>query len=161
MIWPATDGDAQRTGETYNHYVLSTTVTFEEDVGAVATKAQRIAETQRILPYLVAEDEAQLVTAFAYASPWKSRCAYRCTAETTVYAAPDCLRQGHRALLSRALIAALRERSIHTLLGGIALPNEASIALHEKLGFEKVARLKEVGWKFSKWIDVGYWELIL
>ncbi len=52
-------------------------------------------------------------------------------------------------------------RSFHTLLGGIALPNEASIALHEKCGFEKMAPLKEAGWKFSRWIDVGYWELIL
>jgi hypothetical protein len=59
MIRPATEGDAQRVAEIYNHYVLSTTVTFEENVVAVATMAQRIAETQRTLPYLVAEDEAQ------------------------------------------------------------------------------------------------------
>jgi phosphinothricin acetyltransferase len=64
-------------------------------------------------------------------------------------------------MLYPALIAELRARSFHALLGGIALPNEGSVALHEKFGFEKVAHLKQVGWKFSKWIDVGYWELIL
>jgi phosphinothricin acetyltransferase len=114
MIRPATEGDAQRVAEIYNHYVLSTTVTFEENVVAVATMAQRIAETQRTLPYLVAEDEAQRVTAFAYASPWKSRCAYRGTAKTTVYAAPDCLRQGHGALLYHALRRLARALHSHS-----------------------------------------------
>lgn len=161
MIRTATERDAQRVAEIYNHYVLSTTVTFEEIAVEADSMAQRIAETLVALPFLVAENEAQLVTAFAYASPWKSRCAYRSTAEITVYVDPDWMGQGLGSMLYRELIAGLRERSYHSLLGGIALPNIGSVALHEKFGFEKVAHLKEVGWKFQKWIDVGYWELIL
>jgi L-amino acid N-acyltransferase YncA len=60
-----------------------------------------------------------------------------------------------------ALLSHLHDLGMHTVLAGIALPNEASIAPHEKLGFEKIAHFKEVGWKFKKWIDVGYWQLLM
>ncbi|MFP6897939.1 MAG: GNAT family N-acetyltransferase [Roseibacillus sp.] len=161
MIRPATQNDAQRVVEIYNHYIESTIVTFEENPVGVSTMAERIAETQRSLPFLVAENEENRLAAFAYASIWKSRGAYCCTAETTIYVAPESIGKGLGTMLYPALIAELRARSFHALLGGIALPNEGSVALHEKFGFEKVAHLKQVGWKFSKWIDVGYWELIL
>ena len=69
--------------------------------------------------------------------------------------------RGLGTALYTALIAALRERNIHGIIGGVALPNDASVGLHDKLGFKQVAQFKEVGWKFEKWIDVGYWELIL
>jgi phosphinothricin acetyltransferase len=63
--------------------------------------------------------------------------------------------------LYQALIADLRDRGVHCAVGGIALPNPASIALHEKVGFSKVGQLREVGWKLGRWVDVGYWELLL
>ena len=106
------------------------------------------------------EDEGQVV-GYAYASRWKSRCAYRYSVETTVYLSSAATGKGFGSLLYEHLIAELRQRSIHSLIGGIALPNNASVSLHEKLGFEKVAHFKEVGWKFNQWIDVGYWELII
>lgn len=69
--------------------------------------------------------------------------------------------RGVGSMLYRALLTALRERNIHAAMGGIALPNHTSVALHEKLGFKKVAHFEQVGFKFNRWIDVGYWQLTL
>jgi phosphinothricin acetyltransferase len=81
--------------------------------------------------------------------------------ESTIYLRPDLIGKGAGRILYEDLISKLRNLSLHTVIGGIALPNESSVALHERLGFLKVAHFKEVGWKFDQWIDVGYWELIL
>ena len=75
--------------------------------------------------------------------------------------APQSAGQGAGRVLYEALLAELRERELHLVIGGIAQPNEASVRLHEKLGFEKVAHFSEVGLKFGRWIDVGYWQLNL
>jgi len=101
------------------------------------------------------------VLGYAYASKWKSRCAYRYAVESSIYLAPDATGRGLGTRLYVALIDALRAKSVHTIIGGIALPNPASVALSEKLGFRKIGQFEQVGWKFEKWIDVGYWELIL
>jgi phosphinothricin acetyltransferase len=81
--------------------------------------------------------------------------------ESTVYVRPDCARQGIGRQLYTELMARLRDLGIHAVIGGIALPNEASVALHEALGFRKVAQFKEVGFKFDRWIDVAYWQRTL
>jgi L-amino acid N-acyltransferase YncA len=78
-----------------------------------------------------------------------------------VYLDPTTTAKGVGSQLYQVLLADLRLRGMHTVIGGIALPNEASVALHEKLGFQKVAHFKEVGRKFETWIDVGYWQLTL
>jgi L-amino acid N-acyltransferase YncA len=75
-----------------------------------------------------------------------------------VYVDPACGRVGIGSQLYEELIARLQARGVHAAIGGIALPNEASVALHEKFGFSKVAHFKEVGFKFGRWIDVGYWQ---
>ncbi len=98
---------------------------------------------------------------YAYASEWKSRCAYRYSVETTVYLHPDARGKGIGTLLYQELIRKLSKLELHAAIGGIALPNDASVALHEKIGFKKAAHFKQVGYKFNKWVDVGYWELIL
>ena len=79
----------------------------------------------------------------------------------TVYVEPRCTGRGIGSKLYEKLLAALREINFHAVIGGIALPNPASIALHERLGFRKVAHFEQVGWKFGRWIDVGYWQLLL
>ena len=160
MIRPATESDAQAICNIYNPYISDTIITFEEEPVAVEEMTQRIHETISSLPWIVIEDEGQVV-GYAYASRWKSRCAYRYSVETTVYLSNAATGKGFGSLLYEHLIAELRQRSIHSLIGGIALPNAASVSLHEKFGFEKVAHFKEVGWKFNQWIDVGYWELII
>ncbi|EGM68484.1 phosphinothricin N-acetyltransferase [Shewanella sp. HN-41] len=78
-----------------------------------------------------------------------------------MYLSQDAIGNGIGSRLYKALIERLRDLSIHSIIGGIALPNAASVALHEKLGFEKVAHFKEVGRKMNRWIDVGYWEMVL
>lgn len=78
-----------------------------------------------------------------------------------MYLRPDSLGQGIGSKMYYALLKELRERQMHTVIGGIALPNEASVVLHEKFGFEKIAHFREVGRKFCYWIDVGYWQLLL
>jgi phosphinothricin acetyltransferase len=123
--------------------------------------AKRCAEIlAQTLPWLVAEVSGQ-VAGFAYASPWKGRCAYRYSVESTIYLDPGQTQRGIGASLYTALIEAIRARSMQTVIGGIALPNDASIRLHEHLGFSKVGHFERVGYKHDQWIDVGYWQLLL
>ena len=101
------------------------------------------------------------ITGYAYATKWKARSAYRFAVETTVYLADGLARQGLGSRLYEELFGLLKERQIHAAIGGIALPNDASVALHEKFGMRKVAHFEQVGFKFGKWVDVGYWERFL
>jgi len=111
--------------------------------------AARMAEMTAKLPWLVCEVDG-IMTGFAYASPWKGRCAYRFTVESTFYLAPDAFGRGLGTILYSALIAAVQSLGQHSVIGGIALPNAASVALHEKPGFHKVAHFERVGWKFNR-----------
>jgi L-amino acid N-acyltransferase YncA len=161
MLRRATTADAAAIAAIYNHYVANTIVTFEEEAVPEADMAGRIGETLAAgLPWLVAEENGR-VLGYAYAGKWKSRCSYRFSLETTVYLDQAATGRGLGTQLYTALIAEAKPRGMHALIGGVALPNAASVALHEKLGFREVARFREVGWKFDQWIDVGYWELVL
>ena len=97
---------------------------------------------------------------YEYASKWKGRCTYSFTIDTSIYLAESAAGKGLGAQLYRALLDQLRAKKVDVAIAGIALPNKTSIALHEKLGFAKVARFREVGFKLEKWIDVGYWQLL-
>jgi phosphinothricin acetyltransferase len=109
----------------------------------------------------VAEEEDSIV-GYAYANPWKQqRTAYRFSVEITVYVKQGCVKRGVGSALYTRLFELLRERGIHSVIGGIAQPNDASIALHEKMGLSKVAHFREVGFKHGRWVDVGYWQLTL
>lgn len=161
MIRQAVATDAEAIARIYNHYILETIVTFEEQPVSPSEMAERIAEvTAASLPWLVAEQGGS-VLGYARASKWKGRSAYRFSVETTIYLAPNCLGNGLGTSLYQVLLKQLKELGLHVAIGGIALPNAASLALHEKLGFHKVAQFAEVGFKFGKWIDVGYWQLTL
>jgi phosphinothricin acetyltransferase len=160
MIRPATIGDAATISAIYNHYVLESTITFEEAAVRPVEMESRIRETLPALPWLVWDHDGS-VRGYSHASKWKGRCAYRHSAEVTVYLDPASTGRGAGSQLYQALLADLRQRGFHTAIGGIALPNPASIALHERLGFRKVAHFEQVGRKFGSWIDVGYWQLLL
>ncbi len=160
MIRSATPADAAALADIYNPFVLNSTITFEEEALDAGEMARRIEERGAALPWLVDEREGRILS-YAYASPWKPRSAYRFTVESTVYVAPDAARRGVGEGLYRALLDDLRRRGLHSVVGLVALPNEASVALHEKLGFVKAAHLQEVGRKFDHWIDVGNWQLRL
>ena len=159
-IRPATVADAEALCAIYNPFVRTTTITFEEASVSPAEMTRRIREVQAWGPWLVGqEDEA--VIGYAYATPWRTRSAYRFSAETTVYVAPQHGRKGVGKGLYLRLLADLKTQGIHAVMGGIALPNAASVALHEALGFQKVAHFSQVGRKFDTWVDVGYWQLLL
>jgi len=174
MIRSADTSDAEALCAIYNHYIAETTITFEEDPVSTQDMAERMVAADSAHPWLVWEETNNAggkgnISGYAHASPWKSRCAYRYSVETSVYLNPNAQGRGIGSALYEALIAtldrgnchSLLRGNCHSLLAGIALPNAASIALHEKLGFAKIGQFVEVGYKFDQWIDVGYWELLL
>jgi phosphinothricin acetyltransferase len=153
--------DAAALAAIYNHYVSNTTITFEELPVAVEEMARRILALQANgLPWLVMEHEGR-VAGYAYATKWKERSAYRFSVESSVYFHPEACGRGLATALYEKLLAALAGLGVHAVIGGIAQPNPASVGLHEKLGFQNVALFREVGRKFGRWIDVGYWQRIL
>lgn len=162
MIRNATGKDASAIAEIYNYYILNSTATFEITPVSTDSMKQRVALIQQnSLPWLIAESETGKLIGYAYASKWKEREAYINTVEVTVYIDQAAQSQGLGSKLYSALFADLEKRSIHAVIGGISLPNEASVALHEKFGMKKVAHFSEVGIKFENWIDVGYWQVLL
>jgi phosphinothricin acetyltransferase len=160
-IRPGCDADGPALAALYNYYVVNTVTTFEALPVSDEEMSRRVeAVQQQGLPWLVAENNAKLV-GYACAVAWKSREAYRHSCESTIYLAPDCGGQGWGSRLYSRLLEELRGRQLHTVIAGIAQPNRASVALHEKLGFRKVAHFSEVGFKFDRWVDVAYWQLLL
>lgn len=162
MIRDARSTDAPAIAAIYNPYIAGTTISFEEAPVAVDEMAARIAAVREAgLPWLVLEDDDGAVAGYAYATKWRVRHAYRFSVETSVYLAQAHCGKGYGSALYTALLRRLREHGCHLAIAGIALPNEASVALHERMGFGKVAHFGEVGFKFGRWLDVGYWELRL
>jgi L-amino acid N-acyltransferase YncA len=160
-VRPATSADVPGIAAIYNHYVTTTVITFEEEPVTAEEMSKRMAEVPRAgLPWLAVECAGQLA-GYAYAAPWRSRSAYRFSVEITTYLASSYTRAGLGSALMEHLLTALRARNIHAIIGGVALPNEPSIRLLEKFGFQHVATFTEVGFKFDRWIDVGYWQRIL
>jgi L-amino acid N-acyltransferase YncA len=162
VIRPAQPADCLAIASIYNHYVTNTIVTFEEQPVSAAEIESRVAVVQSAsLPWLVAEVDGA-VAGYAYAVKWKAtREAYRFAVEASVYVAAGFTGGGIGTSLYAELLNRLRAMKMHVVIGGVALPNPASVALHERFGFVKVAHFKETGYKFNRWIDVGYWQLLL
>jgi len=157
----AVSGDAEAIAGIYNHYVEHSTATFEEIAVAPGEMAERVRFVQQAgLPWLVAERHGE-VQAYAYATEWRARTAYRHSVEVSAYVEPDQSRSGMGTALYSALIERLGALKKHSLIAVVTLPNAASAAFHDKLGFSQVAHLKEVGYKFDRWLDVGYWQRVL
>ena len=160
LIRRATPDDAVAIAAIYNHHVVNTVVTFEEIPVDEAAMRSRIADIEASHAWFVATVDGR-IGGYAYASVWRARSAYRRSVETTVYVDGDRTRRGLGRALYDALLPELAQRGFHCAMGGIALPNAASVALHERTGFAKVAHFREVGWKLGRWIDVGYWQRLL
>ena len=158
MIRPVSASDAAAIAGIYNYYVTNTTVTFEEEPVSPDEMARRIGTvTGQGQPWLVAEVDGQ-VAGYAYATKWHHRHGYRYSAEVTVYLGKEFGGRGLGTALYQELFPLLEASGIRSLVGVIALPNPASVALHEKFGMQKVGHLKNIGIKFGEWIDVGYWQ---
>ncbi len=159
-IRAATEEDAEGVRAVYAPIVRDTAISFEWQEPDAAEMAQRIRATTREHPWLVVEDDGAVI-GYAYACPWRARAAYRWMAETAIYVAESARRRGVARAAYGELLARLRRGGWRAAIGGIALPNPASVALHEALGFRQVAHLPRVGFKFGRWHDLGFWRLDL
>lgn len=157
IIRPARATDAGAIAAIYAPHVVAGTVSFETEAPHPATIAGRMAAAGDPYPWLIA-DAAGEVLGYAYAAPFATREAYRWAVETTIYVAEAGQRQGIGRRLYGALLATLGAHGFTQAIGRIALPNAASAALHETLGFREVGVLREVGWKAGRWVDVALWQ---
>jgi phosphinothricin acetyltransferase len=160
MIRPVKESDAEAIADIYNYYIENTVITFEEIPLSPAEMCARILNISANYPYLVREDEGEL-TGYAYVNIWKERTAYKFSAEASVYLKHGCQGKGRGKELLGNLLEAIKTTPLHVLISCITLPNEASIGMVEHFGFKKIGEFHEVGFKKDRWLDVGYWELIL
>lgn len=161
MIRQVNENDARNIADIYNYYIRNSIATFEEEAISEEEVKKRIRKIESSnFPWLVSESDGS-ITGYAYASKWQERSAYRFSAEITIYMHHEATGKGIGTKLYTALFQKLESLNINSVIGGVSLPNPASVALHEKFGMEKVAHFKKVGYKFGKWIDVGYWQIRL
>jgi len=159
-IRPAGPGDAAGIQAIYAPIVAETVTSFEYEVPDAAEMARRVAARWPAHPWLVAVegDGDDRVLGYAYAGPFSGRAAYTWSTEVSVYVHPGAHRRGVGRSLYAALFAVLRRQGYRRAYAGIALPNAASVGLHEAIGFVPVGRYARVGWKFGAWHDVGWWQ---
>ena len=152
--------DTAQIVEIYNTYVRSSHATFEVEPINAAEMALRMGESiDGAYRSLVAEENG-CIAGYAYGHRFRPRAAYLHSIELSVYIDDRFTGRGIGTALYSILIPDIISKGFHAVIAGISLPNDASIRLHEKFGFEKIAHFREVGLKFERWIDVGYWELI-
>ena len=156
-IRPCRASDCPAMCDIYNYYIENTVISFEEATLSVGEFEERVAACTANYPWLVCVTDAG-VAGYAYASRWQQRSAYRLCAETTVYLKPGETGRGYGRALYQALLPLMRKQGLLVAIAGIALPNEPSVRMHERLGFNKVAHYPGVGWKFGRRVDVGYWQ---
>lgn len=157
-VRPAIDDDLPAIAAIYDHQVAVSVATFDLEPLPPAYWRDRMLSTEAGDHLLVAV-EGDRVVGFAYSSAYRPRPGFRFTRETSIYLDRAARGRGVGQLLYPALVSAVRASGIHTLLAVVALPNDASERLHLACGFEKVGVMREVGWKFERWIDVAWYEL--
>lgn len=152
--------DAEAILRIYGPIVLSSATSFEFDVPSADEMRARIARTTESFPWIVAEADGEFV-GYAYATTFRARVAYRFTAETSVYVAESARGRGIGRALMTQLLEKLKSRGFRTIVAGITLPNDASVRIHESLGFAPAGVIPNAGRKFDAWHDVGFWTLDL
>jgi L-amino acid N-acyltransferase YncA len=157
VIRAATASDAAGIAGVYAPYVLETAVSFEEVPPTAEEMARRMTPD---LPWLV-EADGDEVLGFAFASPHRSRAAYRWAVDVSVYLDASVRRRGLGRGLYAALLPVVTRLGYVRAFAGVTLPNEASVGLHESMGFTAVGVYREVGFKLGSWRDVGWWQLAL
>jgi L-amino acid N-acyltransferase YncA len=157
-IRPATDADVTAIAAIYDEQVRTGISTFDLEPPAASYWSHHLHSTDPGDHFTVA-DEAGLVLGFAYASAYRPRPGYRLTRETSVYLAEDARGRGLGRRLYDDLLARVRADAMHVVLALVALPNPASVALHESCGFEHLGTMREVGRKFDRWLDTAWYQL--
>lgn len=144
----------------YRPYVMETPISFETEAPTLEEFQKRVSEKFGKFPWLVCEVQNQVV-GYAYAGPFRSRSAYQWSLESSVYVRRGFQCKGIGKALYEKLLDILKEQGVVNVIGGMTIPNEASLRLHEHFGFVKVAQLKDAGYKLGQWWDIGYWQLQL
>ncbi|WP_321311471.1 N-acetyltransferase family protein [Halarcobacter sp.] len=161
LVRDANISDFDEITNIYNYYIKNTVITFEEELVSKEEMIKRFEKLKNTkLPWIVAQVDGKIV-GYAYAHFWHDRSAYRFTVEPSVYLNHEFIGKGAGKILYKQLIEQLKSLGIKNLLSLITVPNEASIGLHKKFGFEKVGHLPDVGFKFDKWLCVEFWQLKL
>jgi phosphinothricin acetyltransferase len=158
-IRPATERDFPAIAAITNHYIATTTIHF----GYEPVTADELAAGWRgsRFPWLVTTDDTDTAIGYAKATVWRERAAYNRTTELGLYIAHDLRGRGLGTALYRELIAEVTRRGFHSAIAGITLPNDASLALHRRLGFVDVGVVRDAGWKLDRWNDVAFFQLML
>lgn len=161
QIRTALETDLEAMLEIYNDVIVNTTAVYDYEPHTFEMRRQwfRIKEAQGF-PVFVAEENGRII-GFSSIGPFRAWAAYKYSVENSVYVAADQRGKGIGKLLIEPLIKAAEELNMHTILAGIDSTNEASIMLHRKLGFEEVAHFKQVGYKFGRWLDLTFMQLLL
>lgn len=159
-IRPAGIADGFRVSEIYRPYVIETPISFEEIPPDAKEMENRIASITAQYPYLIAEAAGRVI-GYAYACPHRVRASYRWSVDVAVYVDRDQRRRGVGRALYERLIPLIREQGYVMAYAGITVPNDASIGLHEAVGFKRVAIFANEGYKLGQWRNVGWWELAL
>ncbi|MFI6764688.1 GNAT family N-acetyltransferase [Streptomyces sp. NPDC050355] len=162
QIRPGTGDDLEELTRIYNHYVVETPITFDIEPFTVEQRRPWLLAHPHSGPHrlLVAEEGGKLL-GYATSSAFRPKQAYATSVETSVYLAPEQVGRGVGGLLYASLFDALEQEDVHTALAGIALPNEASQRLHERFGFRPVGVHEQVGRKFGRFWDVGWFQKLL
>ncbi len=159
-IRPADSGDAAAVAAIYAPIVRETAISFEAEPPTTATMAERIETTLPVYPWLVAISGDRLL-GYVYAGEHSGRAAYRWSVNVTAYVAATARGQGVGRRLYGVLMAILQAQGFRSAFAGITLPNQASVGLHEAIGFEPLGVYRQVGFKLGAWRDVGWWRLAL
>lgn len=154
----ATGDDAAAIAAIYGPVVRNTAISFELEMPSVDEMRGRILQTTQSLPWLVAVDPLGQVQGYAYAGKHRERPAYQWSVDVTAYIREDARGKGVAKRLYRALLRELAALGYHEAFAGISLPNIASVALHESVGFKHIGIYRGVGFKLGAWRDVGWWQ---
>jgi L-amino acid N-acyltransferase YncA len=159
-IRPAQAADLVSINDIYNYYVHRSTCTYQETAEPIESRHEWFRRHGPAHPMTVAEIDGEVV-GWGALSPFHSRSAYRSTVENSVYVAHEHRRRGIGDALLGDLITRARSIGHHTIIAGIDALQEGSVAIHARHGFVQVAHLKEVGYKFGRWLDLVYMQLII
>jgi phosphinothricin acetyltransferase len=162
IVRAGTVDDVPRLTDIYNYYIAHSQATFDIDPFTVEQRREWFSHYATTGPHrlLVAEDDG-FVCGFATSSPFRARAAYATSVETSVYCDPERLGRGIGSMLYARLFDELAGEDLHRALAGITLPNEASVSMHERFGFVKIGEYSEVGRKFGRFWNVGWFEKAL
>lgn len=161
IIRQATVTDLQGVLDIYNDAIVNTTAVYQYETHTLTMRLEWFEDkVKKDIPVWVAEVDGY-IAGFASYGPFRAWQAYKYTIEHSVYVHPDFRRQGIAKMLLQQLIDDVRQKPIHTIIAGIDANNDGSISLHRQFGFEETAHFKQVGYKFGKWLDLKFFQLIL